>query len=186
VTRTSLLLVLVAASACPVALASPNDRPDGGRRARREARAEGGPGSGRALARHRHRRRARARLLRGLRATEAQRAVLREARLAAAGARRDLREATRAARREALAPGATPEARGALREKRAAALREATGKVAPHARKILDSLDSEQRARLLRAAERRGGEATDDEAARRIARRLLFGQGSRARAARAR
>jgi hypothetical protein len=188
--RTALLLsfVVVGAVGAPAALASPDDAPGDGRRGRREARAERGDGSPARAGRRARLRHRRARLRRlAARLTPAQRETLLEARKAALAIRREAFASLRGgedARREAGADGPTKDEREARRAKREEARAAAIEKTLPHARKVLDSLDSEQRARLLRAASRRGLEATDDALARRLAKRLLTKPGGARRLAR--
>jgi Spy/CpxP family protein refolding chaperone len=165
--RVLLAVLFASAVAAPAAAwASPEDGRDPGARGDRRGRVE------RALRHRAHARRA-MRLLRRLELTDAQREGIRDARKAATDVRKDLREKVRSLFQDARAKERTPESRAELREKVKAAIEEARGKVEPQAKAILDSLTSEQRAKLLEAAARRRGTATDADLVRGISRLLL-------------
>ena len=150
-----------------VALAGPGDRAGGKR---------GGRAAAFLLHRHaRHHRMAALHVLRELNLTDAQKAAIQEARTATEAARNDLRQRVRAAIQECRSGDRTKESRQAARAKVKEAVTAAVAAVEPQAKRLLDSLTSEQRAVLLRAAAARGLPADDATLVKGISRLLLRG-----------
>jgi Spy/CpxP family protein refolding chaperone len=173
-TRKTWLLASVAAAvvAAPLALAAPGDG------APAAPPAPGAPGAAPA-ARHERgmlRRGARRRAMRFLRLldlSDAQKAQLSDARTAAEPVRKDAREKVRAILEEVRKGERTPETRAKVREQVKAVLQAAATQVEPSAKRLLDSLTPEQRARLSERAAKHGRTLDDAKLLRRFERLVL-------------
>ena len=175
-TRKTWLLAAVAAAvvAAPIALAEPGDG----------AAAPPAPAPGAApAARHggrflrRHAMRAQ-RFLRLLDLSDAQRTQLADARTAAEPIRQDARTKVRAILEEARKGERTPDTRTKVREQVKAVLQAAATQVEPSAKRLLDSLTPEQRARLAERATKHGKTLDDAMLLRRFERLVLAPAGA--------
>jgi Spy/CpxP family protein refolding chaperone len=134
-------------------------------------------------ARHRavHHRMAARRFLRALDLSDAQKATIRESREASAKVREDARAATREMVGAARKGGDRSDAaRTALREKVRAVRASARLAVEPQAKRILESLTTEQRAKIEERAKARGKTVDEAKLLERIE-GLLLGRGARRR-----
>lgn len=120
------------------------------------------------------------RALRVLDLTDAQKEAVRSARQETAAERDALRGSVRALRERTLDGERSPEARKAMREEIRGTVRAAADRVAPVARRLVDGLSSEQRARLEEKAKEHG-KTLDDERLLRLFERLLLAPGPAAR-----
>jgi Spy/CpxP family protein refolding chaperone len=167
-TPKALLLASVAAAilSAPMALASPGDpgenAPKQGRAARHEGRALRRMGARRA-----------ARFLRLLELSDAQKAQLSDARTAADPVRVDARAKVRAILEEAKKGERTPDTRAKVREQVKAVLAAARSQVEPSAKRMLDALTADQRAKLAERAAKHGKTLDDAKLLQRFERVIL-------------
>ena len=119
------------------------------------------------------------RLLRLLDLSDAQKAQLADARTAAQPIREDARAKVRAILEEAKKGERTPETRAKVREQVKAVLEGAAKEVEPSAKRLLDSLTAEQRARLSDRAAKHGKTIDDAKLLKRFERLILTGRSGR-------
>jgi Spy/CpxP family protein refolding chaperone len=120
------------------------------------------------------------RFVRSLDLSEAQRATFREAREATAAVRKDARTQVRTALAEARKAGDRSEpARAALREKVRAVRASALRAVEPQAKRVLDAITPEQRAKIEERAKACGRTVDEARLLRRVEQLLLRRRGGR-------
>jgi Spy/CpxP family protein refolding chaperone len=187
---TAALVALITVPAASAAFAAPapeepaappvaGDREPSGRDA--GARRHGPRARVRARLRAAHGRRAVRRFVRSLDLSEAQVATMKEAREASAKVRRDAHAEVRTVVRDARRAGDRSEAaRTALREKVRAVRASARQAVEPQAKRVLESLTPEQRAKIEARAKERGRTVDEAKLLERIE-RLLLARGARRR-----
>jgi Spy/CpxP family protein refolding chaperone len=179
-TRKTILFASLAAAilaapvlSAPSASAAPGDPVDGAAK----------PGAGLRGERRANRGARRAmRFLRRLELSEAQKAQLGEARTAAEPVRADARAKIRAILEAARTGPRDEAARTQVRAQVKAVREAAAAQVEPSARRLLESVTPEQRARLAERAAKHGKTLDDAKLLKRIERALLAGRHARARA----